>query len=198
MKRNLPMILIVAVLSLILVLSLVFSAASFALRQPTSTPEPTIISLPTNTPAPTNTPDACSPEGIPQQVERLHALTREFDDTFGLAQTLRIDETVSLVQDMQRTKRNAEDQNVPACLAKLKEYQLLYMNAGIEVFTTVYAITSSNPNLNQNQLNSVTIPLLENVLSAGKLYVDEQSKLMGWTPVPFPTLEGSTTATVTP
>lgn len=197
MKNNLPMILIVSAVSLILVLSLVFGASSFNSGTPTSTPEPT-FSLPTNTPAPTNTPDVCSTANLPQQVERLHTLTREFDDTFGLAQTLRIEETVSLVQDMQRIKRNAEDQVVPACLSKLKEYQLLYMNSGIEVFTTVYALTSSNPNINQNQLNSVTVPLLEQVLGAAKLYVDEQSKLMGWTPVPFPTLEGSVTATATP
>lgn len=197
MKNNLPMILIVAAVSLILILSLVFGAASFTSGTPTLTAEPT-FSLPTNTPAPTTTPDVCSTANLPQQVERLHTLTREFDDTFGLAQTLRIEETVSLVQDMQRIKRNAEDQVVPACLSKLKEYQLLYMNSGIEVFTTVYSLTSSNPNINQNQLNSVTVPLLEQVLGAAKLYVDEQSKLMGWTPIPFPTLEGSVTVTATP
>lgn len=197
MKKRFSMVFIVALVSLILILSLAFGAASFTSNAPTSTPKPT-FPLPTNTPVPTNTPDVCSVENIPRQVERLHALTREFDDTFGLAQTLRIEETVSLVQDMQRIKRNAEDQDVPICLSKLKEYQLLYMNSGIKVFTTVFSLTSSNPNISQKQLNSVTIPLLEEVLGAAKLYVDEQSKLMGWTPAPFPTLEGSVTATPTP
>lgn len=197
MKNNLPMILIVAAISLILILSLIFGASGFTPSASTDTPAPT-LSLPTNTPVPTNTPDICSSENLATQVERLHALTREFDDTFGLAQTLRLEDAVPLVQDMQRVKRNAEDQTVPACLSKLKEYQLLYMNSGIEVFATVYSITSSNPNISQDQLNSITVPLLEQVLGAAKLYVDEQAKLMGWTPVPFPTLEGSVTATATP
>ncbi len=195
MKRDLPMILIVGIVSIILILSLVFGAASFTKSAPTPTSAP---ELPTATALPTLTPDVCSSENIPAEVNRLHALTREFDDTFGLAQTLRIEETVSLVQDMQRIKRLAEDQSVPACLAKLKEYQLLYMNSGIDLFTTVFSITSANPNINQEQLNSVTAPLLEQVLGSAKLYLDEQAKLMGWTPIPIPTLEGEVTPTATP
>lgn len=189
------MILIVGIVSIILILSLVFGAASFTKSAPTPTPTP---ELPTATALPTLTPDVCSSENIPAEVNRLHTLTREFDDTFGLAQTLRIEETVSLVQDMQRIKRLAEDQSVPACLAKLKEYQLLYMNSGIDLFTTVFSITSANPNINQEQLNSVTAPLLEQVLGSAKLYLDEQAKLMGWTPIPIPTLEGEVTPTATP
>lgn len=196
MNKDLPKILIVVVVSVILIFTLIFGAANLTNRTPpTFTPAP---ALSTNTSAPTNTPDVCSPENIPVQVERLHNFTREFDDTFGLAQTLRLEEAVPLVQDMQRIKRSAEDLPVPPCLSKLKEHQILYMNSGIEVFTTVYSITSSNPNINQETLNSVTIPLFENVLSAAKLYLDEQAKLMGWTPVPIPTLEGSQTVTPTP
>lgn len=197
MRKDLPMILIVVVVSLVLVLSLVYGAANLTQTPPTPVSTNTEVA-PTNSPFPTGTLNACSSANIPSQVEQLHAITREFDDTFGLAQTLRLEDAVPLVQDMQRIKRNAEDQIVPACLAKLKEYQLLYMNSGIEVFTTVYSLTSSNPNINQNTLNSVTVPLFEQVLGAAKLYLDEQAKLMGWTPIPIPTLEGSVTATSTP
>lgn len=197
MKKDLPMILIVVVVSLVLVLSLVYGAAN--LTQSPSTPVPTTTEgLPTNSPIPTGTLNACSSENIPAQVDRLHAITREFDDTFGLAQNLLLEQAVPLVQDMQRIKRSAEDLAVPPCLEKLKEYQLLYMNSGIEVFTTVYALTSTNPNVNQNTLNSVTVPLFEKVLGSAKLYLDEQAKLMGWTPIPIPTLEGAVTVTPTP
>ncbi|MBL8049691.1 MAG: hypothetical protein JNM46_00580, partial [Anaerolineales bacterium] len=139
MNKDLPKILIVALVSVILIFSLIFGAASLTQSASTSTPAP---ELPTSTLLPTNTPDACASTNIPTEVNRLHILTREFDDTFGLAQTLRLEDAVPLIQDMQRIKRNAEDQTVPSCLAKLKEYQLLYMNSGIEVFTTVYSITS--------------------------------------------------------
>jgi hypothetical protein len=196
MRKDLPMILIVVFVSLILILSLVFGVANLTTGTlPTNVP---ITDLATNTTFPTSTQDVCTPGNISAQVDRLHAITREFDDTFGLAQSLNLNSVVPLVQDMQRIKRNAEDLVVPVCLNKLKEYQLLYMNSGIEVFTAVLSITSSNPNLDQNTLNQITVPLLENVLGAAKLYLDEQAKLMGWTPVPIPTLEGSVTVTPTP
>ncbi len=197
MRKDLPMILIVVVVSLVLVLSLVYCAANLTQTPPTPAPTNT-ESLPTNSPFPTGTLNACASENLPAQVDRLHAITREFDDTFGLAQTLRLEQAIPLVSEMQRIKRIAEDLDVPPCLVKLKEYQLLYMNSGIEVFTTVYAVTSSNPNIDQNTLNSVTVPLLEQVLGAAKLYLDEQAKLMGWTPIPIPTLDGSVTVTPTP
>lgn len=197
MRKDLPMILIVVVVSLVLILSLVYGAANLTQTPPTPVPTNT-ESLPTNTPFPTGTLNACSSQNVSAEVERLHAITREFDDTFGLAQTLRLEQAIPLVSEMQRIKRTAEDLDIPPCLVKLQEYQLLYMNSGIEVFTTVYAVTSSNPNIDQNTLNSITGPLLEQVLSSAKLYLDEQAKLMGWTPFPIPTLEGSMTVTPTP
>lgn len=196
MRKDLPMILIVVIISLVLILSLVFGAANLtATTLPTDLPT---TDLPTNTVFPTSTQDVCTPGNISAQVDRVHALTREFDDTFGLAQSLNLESVVPLVQDMQRIKRSAEDLAVPPCLQKLKEYQLLYMNSGIEVFTAVLSVTNANPNMNQNTLNQITVPLLENVLGAAKLYLDEQAKLMGWTPIPIPTLEGSVTVTPTP
>lgn len=197
MKKDLPMILIVVVVSLVLILSLVYGATNITQASPTFAPTNT-QNAPTNSPFPTATLNACASENVPAQVDRLHAITREFDDTFGLAQSLRLEQAIPLVSEMQRIKRTAEDLEVPPCLVKLKEYQLLYMNTGIQVFTTVYSVTSANPNIDQNTLNSVTAPLLEQVLGAAKLYLDEQAKLLGWTPIPIPTLEGSITITPTP
>ena len=188
MKKNAFLIVIVVVLSLILVLSLVFGVGGIPR---TASPTATIF-VPTNTVVvlPTSTPDPCAPENIPAQVARVHLLMREFDDTSLLAQTTLLQSsTVGLVQDLQRIKRVAEDQVVPSCIADLKQYELVYMNSMIELFTTALAFLNAyGPNGDQKALDSLTGPLVQQALYNLQQYGNEYARLQGFTPVPSPTL----------
>lgn len=188
MKKNAFLIVIIIILSLILVLSLVFGAAGIP---QTTSPTATIFN-PTNTAAalPTFTPDPCAPENISAQVARVHLLMREFDDTSLLAQTTLLQaSTVGLVQDLQRVKRIAEDQVVPSCIADLKQYELVYMNSMIELFTTALAFLNAyGPNGDQKALDSLTGPLVTKAVYNLQQYGNEYARLQGFTPVPVSTL----------
>jgi hypothetical protein len=196
MKKNAGLIVVIILLSLVLVLSLVFGASVLPKAEsPTAT-----VFIPTNTPLPTFTPDPCSPENIKVQVERVHLLMREFDDTSLLIQTTLLQaSTVSLVQDLQRIKRSAEDQDVPSCLADLKKYELAFMNSMLETFTTALAFLNAyGPNGDQAALDSLTQPLVAQALLHLQQYGNEYARLQGFTPVPISTLPPNGTATPSP
>ena len=186
MKKNAVLVIIIIILSLILVLSLVLGAGGIPKAvSPTET-----VFVPTNTALPTFTPDPCAPENIQAQVARVHLLMREFDDTSLLAQTTLLQSsTVGLVQDLQRIKRIAEDQVVPSCLADLKQYELVYMNSMIELFTTALAFLNAyGPNGDQKALDSLTGPLVQKALYNLQQYGNEYARLQGFTPMPLPTI----------
>jgi hypothetical protein len=199
MNKNAALIIVIIVLSLILVLSLVFGAGGIP-RNTVSPTDTEAVIIPTNTGAPTSTPDSCAPENIKVQVDRVHLLMREFDDTSLLVQTTLLQaSTVPLVQDLQKIKRSAEDQVVPSCLEDLKEYELTYMNSMLELFTTALAFLNAyGPNGDQNALDSLTGPLVVQATYNLQQYANEYSRLLGLTPVPVNTLPPNATATPTP
>lgn len=199
MKKNAALIVIIIILSLILVLSLVFGAGGIPNVPKAASPTTTIF-VPTNTASLTFTPDPCAPENISAQVARVHLLMREFDDTSLLAQTTLLQSsTVGLVQDLQRIKRVAEDQVVPSCLADLKQYELVYMNSMIELFTTALAFLNAyGPNGDQKALDSITGPLVEKALFNLQQYGNEYARLQGFTPMPISTLPPNGTPSPSP
>lgn len=198
MKKNTTLIVIIIVLSLVIIASLVFGSGGnpgSKSELPTAT-----IFIPTNTSLPTSTPDSCSPENIKVQVDRVHLLMREFDDTSLLIQTTLLQSsTVSLVQDLQRIKRSAEDQVVPPCLSDLKKYELAFMNSMLETFTTALAFLNAyGPNGDQAALDSLTQPLVAQALTYLQQYGNEYARLLGFTPVPVSTLAPDGTSTPSP
>ena len=82
-------------------------------------------------PPPTATPDPCAPENLEGSVDEVHRYMREFDDASALAGSVGRDELSDHIANMQRIRREAEDQFVPICLADLKAYQLSHMNVVI-------------------------------------------------------------------
>jgi hypothetical protein len=56
---------------------------------------------------------------------------REFDDASTLAASRPRQELSASIADLQRIRRNAEDQPTPPCLATLKLYQVSHMNTVI-------------------------------------------------------------------
>ena len=88
---------------------------------------PTIVSTLT----PSSTPDPCSPEQIEAQVQKIHRHMREFDDESILASNLPLQELSGPIAELQRIRREAEDEQIPPCLTNLKKYQIAHMNTVI-------------------------------------------------------------------
>jgi len=86
--------------------------------------------------ASTNTPDPCAPGNLETEVLKIHSHMREFDDSASLAGSImqgiaknqmQMSDLSNAIPNMQRIKREAEDQPTPACLVNLKTYQINHM-----------------------------------------------------------------------
>ncbi len=93
--------------------------------------DPQYIVVTATPPPATNTPDPCAAENLEAEVQKIHAYTREFDDASTLAASRPREELAASIADLQRIRREAEDQPTPSCLAMLKTYQVSHMNAVI-------------------------------------------------------------------
>ena len=56
---------------------------------------------------------------------------REFDDASILASNMPREQLSGSISDLQRIRREAEDEVIPACLTNLKTYQVQHMNSVI-------------------------------------------------------------------
>jgi len=127
-------------------------------------------------PAPTTTPDPCSPENIVAEVKKVNDLQRAFDDATQLAAVTRISELPTVIPSMQDLRRQAQDQQVPACLVTLKTLQLQQMNAVINTFLAFLASANQNADM-----------LTQGISLANGLhqqYNQELARLIGATYVP--------------
>ena len=79
----------------------------------------------------TNTPDPCAPENIEAEVMKVQKIMREFDDAATLAVNLPQEGLADAIADLQRIRRDAEEQVIPPCLGDLKTYQISHMNTVI-------------------------------------------------------------------
>jgi hypothetical protein len=184
MTRNRTIaVVLTLVISLLVVASLLGSGALawFVSGRATATPTATRTLAPTIVvpPTPTSTPDPCAPANLPAQIIPVHDLMREFDDASILAQNTPLQYLSPQIADLQRIRRAAEDQPVPACLAELKGYQLAHMNVVVDTFLTFIQAFSSGGG---GALDLT--PQLEAAREQHRLYDAELSRLMGWTPVP--------------
>ncbi len=80
----------------------------------------------------TETADPCSMPQLEAEVQEVHAHMREFDDASALASSMPREQLSSSIADLQRIRREAEDELIPGCLTKLREIQVQHMNTVIE------------------------------------------------------------------
>lgn len=80
---------------------------------------------------PSSTPDPCSSGQIEAEVQKVHRHMREFDDASTLASNLPLQELSDPIANLQRIRREAEDEQIPTCLTDLKKYQIAHMNTVI-------------------------------------------------------------------
>jgi hypothetical protein len=62
----------------------------------------------------------------------LNDYIRQFDDYSVLASNIVQSQIVLVIPPMQEIRRDAEDQEIPACLGELKRLELLYMDSTIQ------------------------------------------------------------------
>lgn len=113
------------IVGLALALTIFLSACGGNVPASNSTPSATPPS------AATNTPDPCASENIEAEVQKVHSYMREFDDASSLAASRPREQLADAIADLQRIRREAEDQVIPHCLGNLKTYQISHMNSVI-------------------------------------------------------------------
>lgn len=135
----------------------------------------------------TLTPDLCDATNLPLEVEKVNAYMREFDDYAALASNTPQAQLVTVIPEMQRVLRAAQDQSVPPCLSELKGLQIGHMQTVVQ--TLIAFVGNSDANL-----------VAAGIAQARELharYDIEMARLLGITlsvPSPVPVETQSTTA----
>jgi hypothetical protein len=196
MKRS-----ILFIIASALILTLVLSACGSNLITAT-VPTITDTAMPTITVTITTTPDLCAPENLKAEVDKVHRHMREFDDASTLAASMPREQLSTPIADLQRIRRDAEDEQAPPCLAKLKEYEVQHMNL---VINTLIAFISINDPLAVDCVdvveNTQEAEICQSIASARQQhdqYVLELARILELpivTPAPAPTIAASETAT---
>lgn len=118
--------------ALVILLAILLSACVNTPATPSaSTPDIQFVVITATPPPATDTPDPCAPGNIEAEVQKIHAYMREFDDASTLAASRPRDDLAASISDLQRIRREAEDQPTPSCLATLKTHQISHMNSVI-------------------------------------------------------------------
>jgi hypothetical protein len=138
----------------------------------------------------TETADPCSMPQLETEVQEVHAHMREFDDASALASSMPREQLSSSIADLQRIRREAEDELIPGCLTKLREIQVQHMNTVIE---TLLAF-----------MRGIDQQTLEQGIALARQqhdqYLLEYARVVGLTVVPatFPPAPSETPATPAP
>ena len=83
-------------------------------------------------PAGSTTPDPCVLPQLEAAVQSVHRHMREFDDASILASNMPREQLSGPIAELQRIRREAEDETVPGCLLALKTHQIDHMNSVID------------------------------------------------------------------
>ena len=185
MKKSIRTMLLAPVL-----LALIVTACG---NKATPTASPTNEPLSTETPIPTvtNDPDPCAPENIQASVQEIHKYMREFDDGSSLAASIPADQLPDTISNLQRIRREAEDQATPTCLTALKTYQISHMN--VVIGTLINLIGYANGKVSREVIDQgIALARQEH-----DKYTIELARVLGLTMVPAQTLD-QPTATPSP
>jgi hypothetical protein len=119
---------------------------------------------------------ACTPGRLEASVRPLDRLMRQFEDQATLVSNVQRDQLAWPVSELQKTRREIEDLEVPVCLASLKELSLGY--------TKQVIVTSLD-----FMQNAAQTDVAQGIASSQLLhdaYVAEMGRLLG-VPVAMPT-----------
>jgi hypothetical protein len=166
---------------------LLFVSLSLASCGLQTAPAPTATATITFTPTLTPTPDPCSQANIANSVNDVNKIMQEFDDSSLLAQNTPISQMLPAIADLQRIRREAENQSVPSCLINLKTLQLNHMNTVIDTLLA-FVKGADTATINQG---------IAQARQYHDQYTIEMARLLGIT-LTAPTLEPTVNATASP
>ncbi len=173
-----------AVPCLIIGVSLLLAACG-----PGNKPQPVTATLPDSTAAPSvpasPTPDPCNAENLPDTVNKVNTYMRQFDNKATIASGAAQSELAKIIPDMEALRRSAGDEAIPACLAELKGYELLYMDTVIKTLHEFLGTPKANI-------------IAADILEARKYHAQYTTELARLTGLALPATPSSTPVTATP
>jgi len=140
MKRTL-----LCIFPLILALAMFLASCGSDQTPATTVPESATATKEPATATVTMTPDLCAPGQIEAEAQKVHSHLREFDDASILASYTPREQLSSAIADLQRIRREAEDEQTPPCLANLKTYQIQHMNSVIDTLIAFFQTGTEQP-----------------------------------------------------
>ncbi len=183
MKKSILLIFCAALMLMMLV-----SGCGSIVVTPESVPTTTDTAMPTLTITITVTPDLCAPESIRAEVDKVHRHMREFDDASTLALNVPQGQLSDSIAELQRMRREADDEQVPVCLNNLKTFQINHMNLVID---SLLAFMGGSDLLAFDcidiESNTEEEAFCQNLALAGQQhdqYILELGRILGLTPVP--------------
>jgi len=123
---------ILFIFSVALILTMLVSGCGGTFVTSEPIPSTTDTAMPTVTITISPTPDLCASENIKAEVDKVHRHMREFDDAAILASNVPQGQLSDSIAELQRIRREADDELVPACLNNLKTFQINHMNLVID------------------------------------------------------------------
>ena len=165
-----------------------------------SAPSPTPVAALTQesvSPTVSTTPDPCLPPQIEAEVQKVQRHMREFDDASTLASNVPQAQLSNSIAELQRIRREAEDEPIPACLTDLRAYQVQHMDS---VINTLLAFMRANDpqaigNCTNIESNTEAAVICQNIALARQQhdqYLLELARILGITVVPATESKGET------
>jgi hypothetical protein len=145
--------------------------------------------------------DLCLSPQIEAEAQKVQKHMREFDDASVLASSVPQAQLSTSIADLQRIRREADDEPVPPCLVALKGYQIGHMNSVIN--TLLAFIRSKDPlaiDCVEIQSNTEEEAVCQNIALARQQhdqYLVELARVLGLTVMPV-TPGAATTETPAP
>ena len=159
---------------------LVAGIAGCGSKAPVSESAVTAVSANAATATLSSPDDRCAPANLPNEVAKVTRLLKRFDDVSVLAQATPKEQLAVVILEMHKIQSEAGELDAPACLAKLQEEQLNFMQ------TVTAVMTNFLSGMTGDQLQQ-QIMISRNLRTN---YEVELGKLLGYeyqTPTPWPT-----------
>jgi hypothetical protein len=131
---------------------------------------------------------------MPTTIKPVSQLMRAFDDTTALANILQPTVLVTPIMDLQNTRRELENMDLPDCLGVLQKSGVSYMNSVINYLGMFLAVSGT-----QNQISADNQKIVSSAVAASQnlriAYEKEHARLLGETYQPPATVTPGVTTT---
>ena len=151
----------------------------------------------------TTTPDPCVSPQIEIEAQKVQKHMREFDDASTLASSVPQAQLSASIADLQRIRREADDELIPPCLTDLKTYQINHMNSVIN--TLLAFMRSADPrsidcvDIQSNTEEEAVCQSIALARQQHDQYLVELARVLGLTVMPAtPAVESTPAETATP